>query len=100
MGGNPTLRFEGDPEKYAPPLRRVTVTIRPMIEGKADESVVYRPTQHLVGPDDELHMNAFEYVGPDGYRRVSRLPTGPYQLTLRVIARKHRDRQVILMSVR
>ena len=100
VSGNPTVRFQTDPQEFELPLKSVNITIYPIIDGEIDEMVLYRPIKILYQPDQDIRLNSFEYVGRNQYRTVTTLPPGQYRFVLHLIGKQNRDRQVILLTVK
>jgi hypothetical protein len=99
ISGNPTIRFVVDPKAFDLPIRRVNISIHPVVDGKADQTVAYWPTERPAQPDREITAKSFEYVSQGQYQKVAKLPPGQYCLFLHVIGQKNKDRQVIFLTV-
>lgn len=99
ISGNPTIRFMVDPKAFELPIRRVNISIHPVVDGKTDQTAVYWPTERPAQPDQKVTAKSFEYVSQGRYRKVAKLPPGRYRLFLHVIGQKNQDRQIILFTV-
>ena len=100
ISGNPTIRFMVDPKTFELPIRRVNISIHPVVDGKADQTAAYWPTKRPAQPDREVTAKSFEYVSQGRYQKIAKLPPGRYRLFIHVIGQKNQDRQVILLTVK
>ncbi len=99
ISGTPTILFQIAPGAFELPLRRVNITINPVVEGEVDETAIYRPTARLSQPDQKVRLEDFEYIDSNGYRKVARLPPGRYRFSIHVIGQRNQNRQVIFVTV-
>lgn len=99
ISGTPTILFQVKPEAFDLPLIRVNITINPVIEGKVNETAIYRPTARISRPDQKVRLEGFGYIDSKGHRKVAQLPPGRYRFSIRVIGQRSHDRQIIFVTV-
>ncbi len=99
ISGTPTILFQVKSESFDLPLKRVNITINPVVEGKVNETAIYRPTARLSQPDQKIRLEGFDYIDSNGHRKVAQLPPGQYRFSIRVIGQRNHDRQIIFVTV-
>ncbi len=99
ISGTPTILFQIARSTFELPLRRVNITINPVIEGEVDEMAIYRPTARLSQPGQKVRLKGFDYIDPNEHRKVTQLPPGRYRFSICVIGQRNHDRQVIFVTV-
>lgn len=99
ISGTPTILFQVASDTFELPLKRVNITINPVVEGKVNEAAIYRPTARLSQPDQKIRLEGFDYIDSKEHRKVAKLPPGRYRFSIRVIGQKNHDRQIIFVTV-